>query len=212
MTDSPSNSEAFFKPPMGGEGTGASMRLTDREIVRRIQSGEMGAFDLLIERHKGRVYAVIYNMVGNHEDAADLSQDVFMRAFKAIGGYRSEANFYTWLYRIAINTTLNFLKTRKESHLSLNEWDKGLGEEPAFRELESLESVGSQVDRGELQEKLNEALQKLSEEHRAVVVLHDIEGMRHQEIAKALGCSEATARSRLFYAHQRLQALLAKYL
>ena len=185
---------------------------SDQELVARVQSGDMEAFDLLVEKYKTRLYAVIYNILGNHEDAADLSQETFLKAFKSIGGFRGKANFYTWIYRIGVNTALNFIKQRKYAHMSLNEMDPRLEEEPLFKELVSKETAGRRLDRRELQEKLNEALQKLSQEHRTVVVLHDIEGMKHHEIAAVLKCSEATARSRLFYAHQQLQALLANYL
>ena len=159
-----------------------------------------------------RIYGVIYHMLGNHEDAADLSQETFIKVFKSIHSFRSKSNFYTWLYRIGVNSTLNFIKKRKDPFLSLNEMDSSVEDQPVLKELTCREGVSRSMDREELQEKLNEALQKLSKEHRAVVVLHDIEGMKHQEIAKILGCSEATARSRLFYAHQQLQALLANYI
>lgn len=186
--------------------------LTDREIIVRIQKGEADLYDLIVERYKSRIYSVIYNMTGNHEDAADLSQEIFVKAFKALPTFRVESHFYTWLYRIAINSCLNFLKRRKEVHLSLNELDPEAENEPLIKELASKDSTTQNIDLNEIQEKLNEALQSLSKEHRAVVVLHDIEGLRHQDIAKILNCTEATARSRLFYAHQQLQALLAKYL
>jgi len=184
----------------------------ESELILKAQGGDTAAFDALVEKYKKRLYTLVYNMLGNHEDAADLSQEIFVRAFKSLHSFRSQANFYTWLYRIGINTTLNFLKKRREAHLSLNEWDEDLEEDPQWSELVSKENARKSVDLEELREKLNEALQKLSEDHRAVVVLHDIEGMRHQEIARVLRCSEATARSRLFYAHQQLQALLANYL
>lgn len=184
----------------------------DRALVQRVQVGEVEAFDELVEAYKTRVYSVLYHMLGNREDAADLAQEAFVRAFKFIGGFRSESNFYTWLYRIAVNTALNFVKGRKEPTLSLNQWDDQIEGAPVMKELMAQDSVHGELDREEIQEKLNEALQKLSEEHRAVVVLHDIQGMKHQEVAKVMGCSEATTRSRLHYAHQQLQALLAKYL
>lgn len=205
MSDGPPQPESFEKKPFEAD-------VSDTELVYRVQSGDASAFDLLIEKYKGRLYGVMYNMVGNHEDAADLSQETFLKAFKSISSFRSHANFYTWLYRIGVNTGINFLKGRKEGHLSLNQWDEQLEDTPTFKELTSSDNASQNLDREELQQKLNEALQKLSEEHRAVVVLHDIEGMRHQQIAKVLGCTEATARSRLFYAHQQLQALLANYL
>lgn len=184
----------------------------DSELVRQVQNGNATAFDALIERYKGRLYGVLYNMLSNHEDAADLSQEVFLKAFKSIQKFRSDSNFYTWLYRIGVNTGLNHLKKRKEAALSLNPWNPEAEEEPILNQLAAKESVGESLDQDELRIKLNESLQKLSEEHRTVVVLHDIEGMKHQDIARVLGCSEATARSRLFYAHQQLQGLLAKYL
>jgi RNA polymerase sigma-70 factor (ECF subfamily) len=194
------------------DGSKPAVSISDEELVRRVQSGDASAFDQLIDRYKSRLYGVIYNMLSNHEDAADLSQEVFLKAFKSIHKFRSDSNFYTWLYRIGINTGLNFIKKRKEAPLSLNPWNPEAEEEQVLKELASPESVRGTLDSDEIREKLNEALQKLSEEHRTVVVLHDIEGMRHQEIAKVLGCSEATARSRLFYAHQQLQGLLANYL
>jgi RNA polymerase sigma factor (sigma-70 family) len=194
------------------DGQRPELPIPDEELVVRVQAGNAAAFDQLIERYKGRLYGVLYNMLGNHEDAADLSQEVFLKAFKSIHKFRSDSNFYTWLYRIGINTGLNHIKRRKEVPLSLNPWNPEAEEDPALKELASKDSVGGALDVEELRERLNESLQKLSEEHRTVVVLHDIEGMRHQEIAKVLGCSEATARSRLFYAHQQLQGLLAKYL
>jgi RNA polymerase sigma-70 factor, ECF subfamily len=185
---------------------------SDAELVHRTQKGDAAAFDTLIERYKSRLYGVIFHMINNHEDAADLSQETFLKAFRNILKFRKDANFYTWLYRIGVNTTLNFIRKRKEPPLSLNQLSPETEEEPALKELTSKEGVTAATGLGELREKLNESLQKLSEEHRMVVVLHDIEGLKHQEIAKILGCTEATARSRLYYAHQQLQAWLANYL
>jgi RNA polymerase sigma-70 factor (ECF subfamily) len=205
-------SEQIPSSPVVGGDSSVPAGESDQELIQKVQTGDASAFDLLVERYKVRLYGMIYNMLGNHDDAADLSQESFVKAFKSIGSFQSKSNFYTWLYRIGVNTVLNFIKRRKDNHLSLNEMGTGVEDDPSFKELTSRETVSGSVDREELQEKLNEALQKLSEEHRAVVVLHDIEGMKHQEIAKVLRCSEATARSRLFYAHQQLQALLANYI
>lgn len=199
-------------PLAGSSEEGHSSQEPDQQLIQRVQSGDVGAFDLLIEKYKMRIYGVIYHMLGNHEDAADLSQETFVKAFKSIHSFRSKSNFYTWLYRIAVNSTLNFIKKKKDHFFSLNEMDSSIEDQPVLKELTCREGVNLSMDREELQEKLNEALQKLSKQHRTVVVLHDIEGMKHQEIAKILGCSEATARSRLFYAHQQLQALLANYI
>ena len=208
MTEPPAAPESTGKEAVSSHAAAAA----DRELVLKVHAGDVSAFDQLVEKHKARIYGVIYNMLSNHEDAADLSQNVFIQAFKSIHGFRSESNFYTWLYRIAVNTTLNFLKQRKEIPLSLNELDADTEKELVYEELTAKESVHGDINRVELQKILNKALQKLSKEHRMVVVLHDIEGLRHHEIARVLRCTEATARSRLFYAHQELQSLLAKYI
>src|SRR5437870_4806650 len=112
----------------------------DQELVVKVQSGDAPAFDQLVEKYKTRIYGLLYNMLGNHEDAADLSQEVFVRAFKSIHGFQKKANFYTWLYRIAVNTALNFLKSRKTPDFSLNEWNPEIEEESTFKELTSHET------------------------------------------------------------------------
>ncbi|MCC7519503.1 MAG: sigma-70 family RNA polymerase sigma factor [Verrucomicrobiae bacterium] len=187
----------------------------DRVLVRRAQEGDSTAFDQLVEHHKTRVLGMLYHMLSDRSAAADLAQEAFVKAFRSLAGFRNESHFFSWLYRIVINLALNHLKARREPAISLdglNEWANGVEETQAYRELVARESVHKDLDLGELRERLNESLQKLSKSHRAVVVLHDLEGLSHTEIAKILGCSEATSRSRLFYAHQLLQTWLADYL
>jgi RNA polymerase sigma-70 factor (ECF subfamily) len=151
-------------------------------------------------------------MTSNKEDAEDLVQDVFIKAFNSLHQFQGTSSFYTWIYRIAINRTINFLKKRKKGFaLSLNDVDEGVERDPAYVELSSRESPIRDASLAELQEKLNKALLTLSEKHRAVVVLHDIQGIPHDEIARMTGSSEGTVRSRLFYARQRLQAELAEF-
>jgi RNA polymerase sigma-70 factor (ECF subfamily) len=151
--------------------------------------------------------------VNHHEDAYDLTQESFLRAYKSLKSYQGKANFYTWLYRIAVNHALNFKKRRKEAlSISLNEFDQQIEKDRTFKELIVHEKASKSLLLSELQEKLNDSLGKLSEEHRAVVVLHDVEGLPHGDIAKIMGCSEGTVRSRLHYAHQQLKTLLAGYL
>jgi len=185
----------------------------DETLVARAQRGEASAFDVLVERYKQRLYATVYHMTGNHEDANDLVQDAFIKAYKSLQSFKGQSSFYTWIYRIAINRTINFLKRRKDrGHLSLNNVQSDVETDPDYVELMSHVTPRREVGLNELQEKLNEALQKLSEEHRAVVIMHDVQGMTHADIAKATGCSEGTVRSRLYYARQQLQGLLSQYL
>ena len=186
---------------------------SDETLVARVQDGDMGAFDYLVQRYKERLYATVYHMTGNHADANDLVQDAFIKAFTSIRGFKRESSFYTWIYRITINRTLNHLKRGKNrQQFSLDDIDSHIQSDPDFVELMSHVTPRREVALTELQEKLNDALQKLSEDHRAVVVMHDVQGLTHADIGKALHCSEGTVRSRLFYARQQLQGLLADYL
>jgi RNA polymerase sigma factor (sigma-70 family) len=185
----------------------------DETLVARTQHGDSAGFDVLIGRYKERLYATVYHMTANHEDANDLVQDTFIKAFKSIDSFRGHSSFYTWVYRIAVNRTINFLKRRKNrNQYSLDDLDSSIQTDPDLIEMMSHVTPRREAGLSELQEKLNEALQKLSEPHRAVVTMHDIQGMTHADIAKALKCSEGTVRSRLFYARQQLQGLLSEYL
>ena len=185
----------------------------DETLVARVQHGDAAAFDVLVQRYKERLYATVYHMTSNHEDANDLVQEAFIKAYKSISSFKRESSFYTWVYRIAVNRTINHLKRRKNRyHFSLDDVDTHIQNDPDFVELMSHVTPRREVGLIELQEKLNEALQKLSEAHRAVVVMHDVQGMTHADIAKVMKCSEGTVRSRLFYARQQLQGLLTDYL
>lgn len=186
----------------------------DRTLVRRAQDGDLRAFDELIQRYQERVYATIYHMTSNHEDANDLTQETFLKAYKALKSFKGDSGFFTWVYRIAVNKTINFLKQRKNRHngMSLNDLDFNAEHDPDLVQLISDKNPRRDIGLVELQEKLNEAMQKLSETHRLVVTLHDVQGLSHDEIAKIMNCNAGTVRSRLFYARQQLQGALADYL
>ncbi|MFM1852629.1 MAG: hypothetical protein RIS54_2313 [Verrucomicrobiota bacterium] len=187
---------------------------SDWEIVQRVQSGDVAAFDELVTRYRGRVYGMIYNMTSNREDASDLTQDAFINAFQSINRFQGQSSFFTWLYRIAVNATLTHLrKNRLRTFFSLEKVDEN--DRQSAEVIEAL-TDNSGVERDtfvkELQERLNEAMQKLSIKHRTVVTLFEIDGLGHQEIADIMACSVGTVRSRLHYAKQQLQAELQPYL
>src|ERR1700734_414086 len=182
-------------------------------LVARARRGDLAAYDVLIKRYQERIYATIYHMTSNHEDANDLAQESFLKAYQALKSFKGGSSFYTWLYRIAVNKTINFLKQRKNrQHFSLNDLDFNTEHNPDLVALISDKTPQRDAGLTELQQKLNEALLKLSEPHRLVVVLHDVQGLSHEEIAKVMECNIGTVRSRLFYARQQLQAMLADYL
>jgi RNA polymerase sigma-70 factor (ECF subfamily) len=185
----------------------------DLELVRRVQGGNLPAYDELVRRYQERIYATLYHMTSNHEDASDLAQESFIKAFQAIRSFKGDSSFFTWLYRIAVNKTINFLKQRRNrGHMSLNDLDLNAEHDPALVALISDKTPRRDLNLMELQEKLNAALLKLSEHHRLVVTLHDIQGLSHEQISKIMDCNVGTVRSRLFYARQQLQGFLSDYL
>ncbi len=185
----------------------------EMDLVRQAQRGDLTAYDELVQRYQERIYATVYHMTSNHEDANDLAQDSFIKAFQALKSFKGGSSFYTWLYRIAVNKTINFLKQRKNrTHMSLNDLDFNTENNPDLVALVSEKTPRRDAGLKELQEKLNAALLKLSEPHRLVVVLHDVQGQSHEEIAEIMDCNIGTVRSRLFYARQQLQSLLIDYL
>jgi len=188
-------------------------QVSETQLVRRARQGDLQAYDDLIRMYQERIYATIYHMTANHEDANDLAQETFIKGFHALKSFKGGSSFYTWVYRIAVNKTINFLKQRRhKTAMSLDDLDFNAEHDPDLVAFISEKTPRREVNLAELQEKLNEALQRLSEPHRLVVTLHDVQGMSHEEIAKIMDCNVGTVRSRLFYARQQLQAHLSDYL
>ena len=199
-------------PAMPTDSSGDPAPTSDHELVARARSRDVSAYDELVRRHQRKIYALVYNMTGNREDAEDVVQDVFVKAYASLDHFQGQSSFFTWIYRIAINRTINFLKSRKRREgLSLDDMDEGVERDPAYVELSARESPFRDMALTEFQEKLNKALLKLSDNHRTVVVMHDIQGLPHEEIARIMKTSPGTVRSRLFYARQQLQAELSEF-
>lgn len=197
----------------GSVGEGAAKSDSEARLIARVREGNIAAFDILVHRYKQRIFSIIYNMTSNREDAADLTQECFIKAFRSLDRFKGRSQFFTWLYRIAVNGTLSHLKrNRYRRYFSF----ENLNEEGISPDLAEALSSKVRTERpvllGELQEKLNEALQTLSPKHRTVVVLFEIEGLSHEEISEVLRTSVGTVRSRLHYAKRELQASLQAYL
>jgi RNA polymerase sigma-70 factor (ECF subfamily) len=185
----------------------------DDELVLKAQRGDVHAFDQLVERYHGKIYGLTYNMTSNREDAEDLTQDVFVKAYEALPRFRGKSSFYTWIYRIAVNKTINYRKKRNRNRaLSLDSFDQEIKTDDVYHDLTTKGSPLRSISLSELQIKLNEALQNLSEKHRTVVVLHDMQGIPHEEIAQMVGASVGTVRSRLFYARRQMQSELSEFM
>jgi RNA polymerase sigma-70 factor (ECF subfamily) len=199
--------------PLETDDVQESAASVDARIVERVQNGDVAAFDILVKKYRERLYGIIYNLTSNREDAADLTQEAFIKAFSSINRFKGKSAFFTWLYRIGVNTALSHLKRNRFRRFFSLEHIQDEGSNAQV--LETL-AAKHKSEKGallsELQEKLNEAMQKLSPKHRTVVVLFEIEGLSHQEIADIVGCSVGTVRSRLHYAKQQLQADLKHFI
>jgi RNA polymerase sigma-70 factor (ECF subfamily) len=181
----------------------------DRDLVARAQAGDTRAYDALILAHGDRLFGLIFQMTGSREDTHDLLQDTFAKGYQALNRFRGTASFSTWIHQIAVNLTLNHLKRRqRRTAVSLDELAESGGADTAMADSSLQTDPERTAFLAELQEKLNKALAGLSEPHRLVVTMFDIEGMPHAEIARILKVSEGTVRSRLHYAHLQLQAAL----
>jgi RNA polymerase sigma-70 factor (ECF subfamily) len=184
----------------------------DRLLVERAQEGDTKAFDDLVRKYTPKLYGLVYNMTSNRDDTADLLQDIFSKAYRSIKRFMGKSSFYTWIYSISVNMTLNYLKKRgRHIKISMDDVDSGIHNDPYFIKVTTGASPLRDVNLHELQTRLNMAMMKLSEDHRAVVTMYDIQGMQHSEISKITGVSEGTVRSRLFYAHRQLQNYLEDF-
>jgi RNA polymerase sigma-70 factor (ECF subfamily) len=182
----------------------------DSALVMRCQSGDHRAFEPLVNRYRGKIYAMIVNMTGNDADAWDLAQEVFLKAWRALPKFEARSSFYTWIYRITHNVTYDWLRKKKiqpgmEFDDTLATPDIAAG---ALTVPHADNSPDSNMANRELGNAIQEALKQLSPEHRSIILLKEIDGLSYQEIADALSITLGTVMSRLFYARKKLQTLL----
>jgi RNA polymerase sigma-70 factor, ECF subfamily len=183
----------------------------DLALIARAQTGDLRAFDELVTRHRGKVHAMIRNMIHHEADAWDLSQEVFIKAWNALPRFEARARFSTWIYRIAHNTVYDWTRRRKID--AVGELDDGIFERESIASSSRTTpfaacSPDEALEGGELRVHIERALAKLSEEHREVVVLKDAHGLAYKEIADVMNTSLGTVMSRLHYARKKLQTLL----
>jgi RNA polymerase sigma-70 factor, ECF subfamily len=184
--------------------------IPDSDLVRRCQAGDTRAFDVLVSRYRGRIYAMTYHMLQNEADAWDISQEAFIKAWRALPNFKMDASFYTWLYRIAHNVCYDWLRKRKVQQAG--EFDDDHTEHRIAAGAEAIPRGHAAPDtalkNAELGQRIRDAIAKLSPDHRQVVVMREVEGYSYEEIAAAVPCTLGTVMSRLFYARKKLQELL----
>jgi RNA polymerase sigma-70 factor (ECF subfamily) len=196
---------------MQTEATPAQADVSELDLVKRCQAGDAEAFDELVVRYRTRVFGMIYNMVHSEQDAWDLAQDSFLKAWKSIKRFRGQSSFYTWIYRIVMNVTIDWLR-KKQVKAGGAEFDDAIQlkeVDPASKTMPKADALPSEnLEQREIRAEIDKAIAQLSPEHRAVILMKEIDGMQYHEIAEALGCSIGTVMSRLFYARKKLQNLL----
>ena len=199
------------RPKGDTEATPAEADVPELELVRQAQAGDTEAFDQLVSRFRTRVFGMIYNMVHNEQDAWDLAQDSFLKAWKSIARFRGQSSFYTWIYRIVMNVTIDWLRKRQVKGTGA-EFDDAIELkeiEPASRTVPHAVALPHErMQHEEIRGRIEAAIAQLSPEHRAVILMKEMEDMQYHEIAESLGCSIGTVMSRLFYARKKLQNLL----
>ena len=188
---------------------GAHTEPEDRTLVERCQAGELDAYEILVGRYRQRVYSLAYGMLRNEQDATDLCQETFVKGWQAIRGFKKNASFYTWLYRITTNLCIDFVRKRdRRPTVPYEETvdpdaDVDVEIAPSNQPLPT-----DEAQRKELRGEIDAALEELSPEHRVVIQLREYEGLDYADIAKAVGCQIGTVMSRLHYARKHLQKLL----
>ncbi len=192
----------------------------DKILVRRLKAGDERAFQELVQTYQNRVFGLVFRMIGNRQEAEDLAQDVFLTVYKAIGSYRGEGRFYTWLYRVASNTCKNRIKYLKGRHFNTRvDVDDNTEAQMPSREGGALHSLQSQVPGPEamiqgqrLQRAIQRELANLEEDHRLLIVLRDIEGLPYADIMRITGLPAGTVKSRLHRARVALKERMKSYL
>ena len=189
--------------------------ITDKEIIERVKNGDKNAYDLLVLKYQQRVINLISRFVKNHADALDVSQETFIKAYKALPNFRGESAFYTWLYRIAVNTAKNHL-TVQSRKITKSDYD--------VAEIEQIEGNMTLTEqttpenlliKDELQETILNTIENLPEDLKSAIMLREIEGLSYEEIAAVMECPVGTVRSRIFRAREtidkKIKPLLKNY-
>lgn len=185
-------------------------REEEREIIESVRSGETEAFGALVAEHQNRVFSLALRMVGNEEDARDLAQEAFIRAYTSLAGFRGDSKFSVWLYRLTSNICIDFLRSRARRQAVSLTYDDDEAEGGEMEIPDERFSPEAGLERSELREAVRRGLDTLSPEFRDILLLREIDGLSYAEIGEALQLEEGTVKSRIFRARKKLTEFLSR--
>jgi RNA polymerase sigma factor (sigma-70 family) len=183
-------------------------REEEREIIRRVKGGDVDAFEALVLANQKQVYTLAFKMLGNEQDANDVSQEAFLKAYRALDSFREDSKFSVWLYRLTSNLCIDFLRSRsRRQAISLSVLDAD-GEEKELDIPDEHFSPQELLERSEIRQAVRDGLAKLPEDYRQILLLREIDGLSYAEIGQALSLEEGTVKSRIFRARKKLCSIL----
>jgi RNA polymerase sigma-70 factor (ECF subfamily) len=186
-------------------------RDAEAELLIAVKAGDATAYRGIVEKYQNRVYALVYGMVRNREDARDLTQDAFVKAYNSLDSFRLESSFYTWLYRIAMNLAIDFLRKRqRQGTTSFDEAVASRDDGGSVAEIHHTDDPRRTLERKRLYDRIMASLEQLPADQKQVILLRELEGLSYKEISEIMDIPEGTVMSRLFYARKKLQKLLAE--
>jgi len=184
---------------------------SDGDLVRAVRHGDRDAFQALVERYQRKVTAVALGMVRNREDALEIAQETFVKAFESLQSFKGDSSFYTWLYRIVVNLAIDFRRRERRRPTVPIEEPAGTDGDQGYRlqlKEERLADPFEQAQAREIGERVAAAVDELTPDHKAVILLREVEGLSYEEISRVMQCSKGTVMSRLHYARKKLQKKL----
>jgi RNA polymerase sigma-70 factor (ECF subfamily) len=187
----------------------------DQALVERAVQGDQKAFRQLVERYQRKVYTIAFGVVRNPDTALDITQDAFVRVHKNLATFKGDSSFYTWIYRIVLNLCID--RKRRQARQAEVDYDDGISHGDGFTDGPTLASTGidnpaQAAHRKELVEHMDRALATLSEEHKAILLMREVDGLSYEELAETLDIPKGTVMSRLFHARKNFQKSLTRYL
>ena len=191
-------------------GSGGQERESDLEMLRAVKAGDATAYRGLVEKYQGRMHSMVYGMTRNREDARDITQEAFVKAYNNLDSFRLDSSFYTWLYRIAMNLSIDFLRRRqRQGTTSYDEAIAARDGDGAIAEIHHGDDPRRLLERKRLYERIMDAMEELPADQKQAILLRELEGLSYKEISDIMDIPEGTVMSRLFYARKKLQKVLS---